>query len=162
MALLFLIGTVGSIVAPVENEDDTSTSAPAASSPPVPEKTEQEKKEPAKSEEPEPATKSPEPKATTWPDNGAPFPPEPAAEHWAAFINGLETIDPDIVHGKEEKAVDRGRNQCTSNRDNPNDEAKLIELTNARFTSPNHPDGFGEAKSTRILQLVRDHICPSA
>jgi hypothetical protein len=30
------------------------------------------------------------------------------------YIAGLETIDPDIVHGKPDKAVSRGSDQCSS------------------------------------------------
>lgn len=88
-------------------------------------------------------------------------PPTPNAMNWAAFIVALKKIDPDIVHGKEEKAVDRGRNQCRSIKDDPDDQARLIDLTNRRFTSPDHPDGFGQAKAAQILEAVRQYICPT-
>lgn len=92
-------------------------------------------------------------------DNGVP--PEPGKAAWDAFIADLTAIDPDIVHGKEEKAVDRGRNQCSSVKEWPNDQPKLVDLTNKRFTSPDHPKGFGRAKATKILAAVRKHICPT-
>jgi len=98
--------------------------------------------------------------SAAWPDESAPFPPEPNAENWAAYIDGLNAIDPDIVHGKEEKAIDRGRDQCKTVRDHPDDQDLLIEYTNKRFTSPTHPEGHGSAESAQILQLVRKYICP--
>lgn len=92
---------------------------------------------------------------------GADIPPEPDAKNWSAYIAALTAIDPDIVHGKEEKAVDRGRDQCGSVRRSPNDQAKLVDLTTRRFISPDHPEGFGQAKSARILAAVRKYICPT-
>jgi hypothetical protein len=89
------------------------------------------------------------------------IPPKPDAAGADAYIAALTAIDPDIVHGKPDKAVSRGRNQCSSIKDSPNDQAKLVRLTNTRFTSPDHPDGFGEAKAGRILEAVRTHLCPA-
>ena len=88
-------------------------------------------------------------------------PPTPGPKAWRAYIAALDAIDPDIVHGKEEKAVDRGRNQCSSVKAWPNDQAKLIDLIRQRFTSPDHPGGFGPAKGRKILAAVRRHICPT-
>lgn len=85
---------------------------------------------------------------------------EPGSEAWSAYIAALDDIDPDIVHGKEEKAVDRGRDQCASVKESPDDQDRLIARTKARFTSPDHPDGFGAAKAKRILKAVRTYICP--
>ncbi|MFF5228452.1 hypothetical protein [Dactylosporangium sp. NPDC000521] len=93
-------------------------------------------------------------------DNG--IPPTPGPDAWKAYIAALKAIDPDIVGNKDEKTIiDRGRSQCTSVRETPNDQAKLIELTNRRFTSPSHPNGFGDEKSTKILTVVRQYICPT-
>ncbi|WP_066359838.1 DUF732 domain-containing protein [Herbidospora mongoliensis] len=89
------------------------------------------------------------------------IPPAPDTDTQAKFIAALEAIDPDIVHGDEEKAVDRARNQCSSVKENPDEKAQLVKLTNQRFSSPDHPEGFGTAKATRILTAVRKHICPS-
>ncbi|MET8853489.1 hypothetical protein [Amycolatopsis sp. NPDC004625] len=73
----------------------------------------------------------------------------------------LEVIDPDIVHGKPDKAVSRGRDQCTSVAQWPDDQAKLVGLAQQRFISPDHPEGFGPEKSTRILAVVRRYLCPT-
>ncbi|MCF2531763.1 hypothetical protein [Yinghuangia soli] len=89
------------------------------------------------------------------------YPPEPDATTWAAYIRDLKAIDPDIVHGKEEKAVDRGRNQCRSIKDHKGDRTKLVDLTNQRFSSPDHPEGFGLSKASRILDVVHQHLCPT-
>lgn len=89
-------------------------------------------------------------------------PPVPGPAAWAAFIAELNAIDPDIVGRKDEEAlIDRGRNQCSSVHAYPNDQARLVALTNQRFTAPGHPQGFGEAKASRILAAVRKHICPT-
>jgi hypothetical protein len=80
---------------------------------------------------------------------------------WAKFIAALDAIDPDIVHGKAEKAVDRARNQCGSVKQHPKDQARLVKLTDMRFSSPGHPDGFGAAKATKILAAARKYICPT-
>jgi hypothetical protein len=88
------------------------------------------------------------------------IPPEPDQKTRAVYIADLKKIDPAIVDD-EEQAVDRGRNQCSSIKDFPGDEAKLVDLTNKRFTAPSHPDGFGKAKATKILAAVRKHLCPT-
>lgn len=79
----------------------------------------------------------------------------------AAYLASLRRIDPDIVGDKEPNIlVDRGRNQCGSISQWPDDEAKLVDLTNKRFTAPGHPDGFGAAKAKKILKVVREYVCP--
>ncbi|MGI9000697.1 MAG: hypothetical protein ACR2GH_03430 [Pseudonocardia sp.] len=47
------------------------------------------------------------------------IPPEPGPDVVAALVADLDAIDPDIVHGKPDKAVNRGRNQCSSVRQFP-------------------------------------------
>lgn len=93
--------------------------------------------------------------------SAAGIPPRPDAATTNAYIYALEQIDPDIVHGKPDKAVDRGRSQCSSIRQHPNDGPKLIELTQVRFTSPDHPGGFDPEVAAQILSIVRQHICPT-
>ncbi|MFE2936677.1 hypothetical protein [Streptomyces sp. NPDC059278] len=88
------------------------------------------------------------------------LPPEPDAATTTAYIKALNAIDADIVHGKTEKAVDRGLNTCSSVKSSPKDQAKLVDLTNQRFSSPNHPDGHGATTAERILKAVRTHLCP--
>jgi hypothetical protein len=89
------------------------------------------------------------------------IPPKPDAASSDAYIEALTAIDPDIVHGKPDKAISRGRNQCSSIKDHPSDQARLIQLAGVRFTSPNHPDGFGPIKSEKIVEAVRTHLCPA-
>lgn len=156
-AFLVLAVIIGNIVGPDEAKQTkpaaapTTSSAPAVASSPSPAPTAASSSAPAV---PSPAATPP----TAAPPAGPPPTPGPAA--WAAYIRALNAIDPDIVHGKEEKAVDRGRNQCESVREHPNDRARLIDLTNQRFTSPNHDRGFGLAKAEKILDAVRTYICP--
>ncbi|HEY0700776.1 MAG TPA: hypothetical protein VGD43_23585 [Micromonospora sp.] len=90
------------------------------------------------------------------------IPPEPDAKTIAAYVAALKTIDPDIVAGKEDDfLVERGRDQCGSFKDFPKDQAKQIKLANARFTGLENPDGFGTAKVTKILAVVKKHLCPT-
>lgn len=88
-------------------------------------------------------------------------PPTPAPAAWKAYIAALKKIDPAIVGDDEEKVVDRGRDQCGSVKEFPNDTARLVDLTNKRFTAPGHSDGFGKAKAEKILAAVRQYICPT-
>lgn len=87
-------------------------------------------------------------------------PPEPDQATAQAYIEALQAIDPDIVHGEPEKAIDRGRNQCSSIHEAPNDQARLVELTRQRFTSPDQPEGFSVKAGQQILTAVRTYICP--
>lgn len=90
------------------------------------------------------------------------IPPKPDAVTQAAYIADLRAIDPDIIGKKdEERIVDRGRDQCSSIKKFPNDRAKLVDLTNKRFTAPDHPDGFGLAKAAKILNVVHKRLCPT-
>jgi hypothetical protein len=89
------------------------------------------------------------------------IPPKPDAATQKAYIAVLTALDPDIVHGKEDTAVNRGRDQCSSVKEWPNDQTKLVDLTQKRFTSPGHPEGFGPAKSAQILAAVRKYLCPT-
>ncbi|MGW9210963.1 hypothetical protein ACWGR4_28740 [Embleya sp. NPDC055664] len=82
--------------------------------------------------------------------------PDPATQ--AKYVADLDAIDPAIVNGKADRAVSRGRDQCTSIKQWPGDQTKLIGLTDQRFTTPNGP--IGAAKAERVLAVVRKHICP--
>ncbi|MCT2584624.1 hypothetical protein [Actinophytocola gossypii] len=90
---------------------------------------------------------------------GVPAKPDEATA--VAYVADLEAIDPDIVHGKPDKAVSRGRDQCSSVAEWPDDQAKLVGLVQRRFISPDHPEGFDPDKSARILAVVRQYLCPS-
>jgi hypothetical protein len=89
------------------------------------------------------------------------IPPKPDAATKQSYIMELVAIDPDIVHGKEDKAVSRGRDQCSGVKKWPSDQARLVDLTQKRFTSPDHPEGFGPDKSAQILAAVRKYLCPT-
>ncbi|MFH8717250.1 hypothetical protein [Streptomyces zaomyceticus] len=104
-----------------------------------------------------PTTLSPDTKASARAAAGIPADPDAATA--ATYVADLDAIDKDIVHGKEEKAISRGLNQCRSIKDGK-DRAKLIELTNSRFTSPNHPEGHGLPKAEKVLDVVHKRLCP--
>ncbi len=87
------------------------------------------------------------------------IPPEPDAATVAAYIAELEAIDPDIVHGEPDKAIDRGRNICQSIANGVEGE-QLIASTNMRFISPNHPGGFGQEVAAQIVEHTRSYLCP--
>jgi len=91
-------------------------------------------------------------------DAGIPADPDPATR--AAYIKDLDAIDRDIVHGKSDKAVRRGLNQCSSMKE-IKDRQKLIQLTDQRFSSPDHPDGHGAATAAKILDVVHERLCPT-
>ncbi|WP_328763175.1 MULTISPECIES: hypothetical protein [unclassified Streptomyces] len=101
------------------------------------------------------------PSAATETPKSKGIPPKPDAATQAKYIAALTAIDPDIVNTKPDKAVDRGRNQCETIANFPKDDQKQIDLTNQRFTSPNHPDGFGLAKAAKIRDAVHTHLCPT-
>jgi hypothetical protein len=89
------------------------------------------------------------------------IPPKPDSATQRSYVTELTAIDPDIVHGDEDQAVDRGRDQCSSVKEWPGDQTKLVDLTQRRFTSPDHPEGFGPDKSAQILAVVRKYLCPT-
>jgi hypothetical protein len=88
------------------------------------------------------------------------LPPTPNAADWAAYINALDDIDPDIVHGKEDKAISRGINTCSGFKRYPDDRTKQVKFTKQRFTSPTHPEGRDTATAEKILDAAHKHICP--
>ncbi|MET9608255.1 DUF732 domain-containing protein [Streptomyces sp. NPDC006512] len=88
------------------------------------------------------------------------IPPSPAPEQRAIYLAALNKIDPEIVNGKDDKAISRGLNQCQSMKDEK-DPTKRVESTNRRFISPNHPDGFGPTKAAFILAAVQTNLCPT-
>ena len=126
---------VGIVIAIGGGEDDTTSSTPPA----------------ARESAPEPASD---------------LPPKPDLTTRTAYIADLDAIDPDIVHGKEDKAISRGRSQCSSFKSTTMDgeklsRQKLVNYTNYRFTSPNHPNGHGTEIAEQILDVVHKHLCPS-
>ncbi|MEV7780317.1 hypothetical protein [Kitasatospora sp. NPDC088351] len=96
------------------------------------------------------------------PPADAGLPTKPDAGLTTRLVAALDAIDPAIVGGKPEQAVDRARNQCQSMYQFPKDRAKLVELVNQRFTAPDHPQGFGGEKAEKILDALRTTLCPPA
>ncbi|WP_328620713.1 DUF732 domain-containing protein [Streptomyces sp. NBC_00354] len=88
------------------------------------------------------------------------IPPSPAPEQRAIYLAALNKIDPEIVNGKDDKAISRGLSQCQSMKDEK-DPTKRVESTNRRFIGPNHPDGFGPTKAAFILAAVQTNLCPT-
>ncbi|BCJ65100.1 hypothetical protein [Polymorphospora rubra] len=104
-----------------------------------------------------PPGSAPVPSATT---RNPANPPRPDDATVARYIAALEAVDPDIVAGKPDRAVDRGRNQCNSIANWQGDRARLIKDANYRFSTAEHPDGFGEVKGGKIVDIVHEFICP--
>jgi len=111
--------------------------------------------------DPDPAPSLPASKPSPGREGIVNIAPEPAQATALEYVDVLIKIDRDIVHNEEEKAVDRGRTLCGAVKSTPDDEKTLVDATLRGFTSPNHPDGFGEAKSKRILAATRKYICPT-
>lgn len=119
-----------------------------------------------------PASGSASPGAPDAPDTPAPpkpappadagLPAKPGSDDTVRLVAALDAIDPAIVGGKPDQAVDRARNQCQSMYQFPKDRAKLVELANQRFTAPDHPQGFGTEKAEKILDALRATLCPPA
>lgn len=89
------------------------------------------------------------------------LPPTPNPTDWAAYIKALDAVDPDIVHGKEEKAISRGIDTCSGIKRYPGDTAKQAKTAAQRFTSPDHPEGRDTTTGEKILNAAHKHICPT-
>lgn len=106
---------------------------------------------------------SPDPTRTSVPpgrEGVTGIPPQPDQATARKYADALDKIDRDVVHGDVELAVDRGRALCVTVKRAPEDEDALVKEAVATFTSQQHPDGFGTAKSKRIVTTVRKYICP--
>ncbi|MFE7094654.1 hypothetical protein [Streptomyces erythrochromogenes] len=88
------------------------------------------------------------------------IPPAPTGDKRVIYLATLTGIDPEIVDGKEDQAISRGRDQCTAMKDEK-DPAKRIAQVEQRFIGPDHPNGFGPTKSALILATVQANICPT-
>ncbi|WP_405475265.1 hypothetical protein [Streptomyces sp. NBC_00009] len=86
--------------------------------------------------------------------------PKPDATTQAKYIQALTRIDAEIVNGKPDKAVSRGRIQCSMIHNFPKGKAKQVHSAELRFISPNHPGGFGKAKAAQIVEAVHTYLCP--
>ncbi|MFE2879341.1 DUF732 domain-containing protein [Streptomyces roseus] len=112
---------------------------------------------------PAPASSAPpsaDPSALASAAAAAGIPPSPAPAQRAAYLAALNKIDPEIVNGKDDKAISRGLSQCQSMKDGK-DPAKRVASAEKRFIGPTHPDGFGPGKSTLIVAAVLANLCPT-
>ncbi|MEV7730115.1 hypothetical protein AB0P15_36185 [Streptomyces sp. NPDC087917] len=107
-----------------------------------------------------PVTPSIDPSALAAAASAAGIPPSPAPAQRAAYLAALNKIDPEIVNGKDDKAVSRGLSQCQTMK-SEKDPAKRVASANRRFLGPTHPDGFGTTKSTLIVAAVQVNLCPT-
>jgi hypothetical protein len=90
------------------------------------------------------------------------IPPKPDQATADAYLADLRAIEPLLVDADNpDKAINRGRDQCSSVAQHRDDQVKLIDLTNKRFTAPGHSDGFGPEVAERVLAVVRKHLCPA-
>ncbi|QFZ20337.1 hypothetical protein [Saccharothrix syringae] len=90
------------------------------------------------------------------------IPPKPDRATAEAYLAELRAIEPLLVdEDNTDKAIDRGRNQCSAIPNHAGDQAKLVELTNTRFTAPGHASGFGPEVAEQVLAVVRKHLCPT-
>ncbi|MFJ6783078.1 hypothetical protein [Streptomyces yangpuensis] len=92
--------------------------------------------------------------------DSAGIPPEPTGDKRVIYLATLGGIDPEIVDGKDDQAISRGRDQCAAMKDEK-DPTKRIAQVEQRFTGPDHPGGFGPTKSALILATVQANICPT-
>ncbi|MET9606388.1 hypothetical protein ABZZ17_15120 [Streptomyces sp. NPDC006512] len=89
------------------------------------------------------------------------LPAAPKGPARQAFLDGLDAIDRDIVHGKGDKAVSRGIDTCGTVKNSPGDRTRQTDQVNKRWTSPTHPEGHGLAKAAKILDVAHAHLCPA-
>lgn len=85
--------------------------------------------------------------------------PIPSLERQRQFQAALDAIDPEIVHGKLDKAIGRARNVCQAWKTCP-DEASYLAAVAKRFTSPRHPDGWDPATVRAIATAIEQFIRP--
>ncbi|MFD0078215.1 hypothetical protein ACFVIY_37940 [Streptomyces sp. NPDC127166] len=164
--VLVLLGVLGAIVGdPDTTANDKPTSSPstasATSSTPPPAPT---------TAAPRPTTAAPAPTTaapTPAPTTSAPaatLPPKPDAKDERAFLDALNAIDPRIIKpGKEDQAVSRGINQCSSITAGTADEAKLAQLALQRFTVDTRlPEIATPETGRRINAAAHRHLCPGS
>ncbi|CAM5575096.1 hypothetical protein ACH4GF_40775 [Streptomyces rimosus] len=85
------------------------------------------------------------------------IPPKPDAATQARYVAALDAISRDIVNGKPERAVSRGRSTCGTIHSFPKDHAKQVEQTRQRFSGATQ---FNAAQAEKILEAVHTHLCP--
>jgi hypothetical protein len=94
-------------------------------------------------------------------EKAAGIPPYPNDETVAKYLTALKKINPEILEGRDpERIVDRGRDQCVTIKSFPDEPDKVLTFTNTRFSSPDHPNGFGDATAKKINKVIVKYICP--
>ncbi|MFE5658355.1 hypothetical protein ACFQ9H_19460 [Streptomyces sp. NPDC056517] len=166
LGVLLFLGILGAIVG---DTDTTAGDKPPSSTPAAPNSSPSTAPTVAPTPTTEAPTQSPAattsapaaPRTTGTPDSG--IPPEPDAQARQAYLDALNAIDPRIIKpGKEDQAVSRGRNQCSSIR-TIDDPAKLSALALDRFTITSRlPDIATPETGRAIVKAVRAHLCPDA
>lgn len=117
--------------------------------------------EPEADARPAPVASTPSaPPGATGPADTAGVPPAPTGDKRVIYLATLGGIDPEIVNGDDDKAISRGRDQCTAMKDEK-DPSERVAQVERRFIGPDHPNGFGPTKSALILATVQANICPT-
>ena len=90
------------------------------------------------------------------------LPPDPSPEARKAFLDALNDIDPRIIKpGKDDQAVSRGLNQCSSIKSSPDDKDKLAQQALERFTVTTRlPEIATPDTGQKIVDAVHKHLCP--
>ncbi|MFD3537601.1 hypothetical protein [Streptomyces sp. NPDC058664] len=118
---------------------------------------------------PAPPTEAPAP--TTAIPNLAPtasvpaagLPAKPDAATRQAYLDALNAVGPRIIKpDKEDQAVSRGINQCSSNQDDRG-RTKLATLALDRFTVTTRLSNIATSETGKaIVKAVRTHLCPTS
>lgn len=85
-----------------------------------------------------------------------PIPPHAMQRQFQA---ALDAIDPDIVHGKLDKAVSRARNVCQAWKSCP-DRTSYLAAVAKRFSSPRRPNGWDPETVSAIASAIEQFIRP--
>jgi elongation factor Tu len=85
--------------------------------------------------------------------------PIPPLDVQRQFRATLDAINPDIVHGKLDKAVSRARDVCQAWK-TCHDEASHFAAVAARFSSPRHPNGWDQATVIAIASAIAQYLQP--
>ena len=93
-------------------------------------------------------------KSSTSAGEAAGIPPEPTGEVRERYLESLRTISPALV-ADEEKAIDAGRNQCSSIKGGGKD---IEGSTQQRFSHSGHEVTAAEA--TAIVTVLKTTLCP--
>ncbi|MFF4672300.1 hypothetical protein ACFY1C_20985 [Streptomyces sp. NPDC001279] len=87
-------------------------------------------------------------------EKAAGIPPEPTGDARDAYLDAIAAVDPQIIVD-EQKAIDAGRNQCSSLA-KPN--GKIDWLAAQRFGNDAHP--LTDAQGKALNAALRKTLCP--